>query len=164
MTDEQPVSDVTLSKSQRKREMGELRELATRLAELNQDQIDQINDTVIRESVEATLKITKGNARKRQIQYTAKLLSKIDNTQIRQLIDTLDSSSAVYVQKFHRLENWRERLIDGDESVWNHIFLNHPDCDRQLLRQLTRNAVKELSINDKGPHFKKLFQFLKQLS
>ncbi|SVC43303.1 uncharacterized protein METZ01_LOCUS296157 [marine metagenome] len=144
--------------------MGELRKLATRLAELNQEQINQINDAVIKESVEATRKITKGNARKRQIQYTAKLLSKIDTTDIRQLVDTLDASSALYVQKFHSLESWRERLIQSDDAVLNEIFLEHPDCDRQQLRQLTRTAIKERASDGKGAHFRKLFQFLKQLS
>ena len=163
MMDDHLTDDAHPSKSQRKRDMDELRKLANRLAELNQEQINQINDVVIKESVEATRKITKGNARKRQIQYTAKLLSKIDTTDIRQLVDTLDASSALYVQKFHSLESWRERLIQSDDTVLNEIFLEHPDCDRQQLRQLTRTAIKERAIDDQGLHFRKLFQFLKQL-
>ena len=163
MIDDHLADDAHPSKSQRKRDMGELRKLATKLAELNQEQINQINDAVIKESVKATRKITKGNARKRQIQYTAKLLSKIDITDIRQLVDTLEAGSTFYTQKFHRLEIWRERLIQSDDTVLKEIFLEYPDCDRQQLRQLARTAIKERASDGQGAHFRKLFQFLKQL-
>ncbi len=164
MTDDDDIEDERPSKSQRKRDMGELRKLATRLAELNLEQINQIDDPVIRESVHATRRITKGNARKRQIQYTAKLLSKVDTTDIQNLVDTLDASSAIYVQKFHRLESWRERLLRDDTSVLSEILVEHPTCDRQQLRQLTRAAIREQAGDHQGPYFRKLFQFLKQLS
>ena len=47
MMDDHLADDSHPSKSQRKRDMGELRKLATRLAELNQEQITQINDLQI---------------------------------------------------------------------------------------------------------------------
>ena len=151
------------SKAQRKRDMAELRKLAERLADLSQDQLDQIKDQIIRDSIEAIRKIKKGNAHKRQVQYTAKLLSRIDSTDIRQLVDSLDASTAAYVNRFHRLETWRESLILGDSKTLSEIFTEHPECDRQKLRQLTRAAVKERGNNERGPQHKKLFQFLKHL-
>ena len=164
MTDEQPNENKYSSKSQRKRERGELRELADRLTELGQEQIDKISDSAIKESVETTRKIKKGSAHKRQIQYTAKLLSKTDPSDIRQLIDTIDARTSVHAQRFQALEKWRDGLLRGNKKVLSEILLKHPDCDRQLLRKLTRNAIKEQATNIAGPHFRKLFQFLKRLS
>ena len=164
MSDEHTIEDRNSSKSQRKKDRNELRALANRLTELNQEQIKKIPDSSIKDSVEATQKINKGSARKRQIQYTAKLLSKIDTTQIRKLVDTIDASTLIYVQKFHTLEKWRERLVSGDEKAFSEVLLKHPNCDRQILRQLVRNAIKERASNKQGLHFRKLFQFLKRLT
>ena len=119
------------SKSQRKREMDALKSLAQQLANLSAEHLAQIEDLQIREGVLAAQKITKGNARKRQLQYVAKLLSKTDAEPIQRMIDTMDASSKVYVQKFHRLESWRERLIERDETVLTEIIGEFPHTDRQ---------------------------------
>ena len=73
MSDEHTIEGKNSSKSQRKKDRNELRALANRLTELSQEQIKKIPDSSIKDSVEATQKINKGSARKRQIQYTAKL-------------------------------------------------------------------------------------------
>ena len=94
-------SNIQPSKSQKKRDMDGLKELGDRLTELSPDHLAKIDNDQVREAVEAARKITKGNARKRQIQYIAKLLSRIDVDPIRNIIETLDASSAAYIQKFH---------------------------------------------------------------
>lgn len=149
------------SKSQRKRDMQALKDMAARLVELPADQTGKLEPD-IRDAVAAARKITKGNARKRQVQYIAKLLSRTDVEPVRMLIDTLDASTAAHVNRFHQLERWREQLIEGDASAMQEILSQHPGTDRQQLRQLVRAAVAERD----GPqqqHYRKLFQFLKQL-
>ena len=152
------------SKSQRKRDMDGLRVLAQRLANLSVDQLDGIEDARIRDEIVAAQKITKGNAKKRQIQFVAKLLSRTDIEPIQRLIDSMDASSVAYVQKFHRLEEWRERLIEQDPSVQTEIFAEFPQADRQQLRQLVKKAVAEREREtEPQTQFRKLFQFLKSL-
>ena len=163
MTDEFDPQDEKPSKTQKKREMDALRSLANRLTELTSEQLGRIPDQQIRDAVTAAKKISKGNARKRQIQYTAKLMSKTDVSDIRTIVDELDASSSAYVQKFHQLETWRERLIHDDPEVHSDIFALHPDCDRQQLGHLTRSAKKESQAGLQGTQFRKLFQFLKSL-
>lgn len=163
MNDDTDPLDDRPSKSQKKREMESLRKLAARLTELSKDQLDGIDDLQIREAVEAARKITKGNARKRQIAYTAKLMSKINIEPIKKTVDELDASSDAYVRKFHQLETWREQLISGDRAVLSEIFDTYPDADRQQLVQLTRSAIREHELGQQGTHFRKLFQFLKAL-
>lgn len=153
------------SKSQKKRDMQALKDLAHRLSELSADQLDAIEDNGVREAILAAQKITKGNARKRQLQYAAKLMSKADVTPIQTIVDELDASSAVHIQKFHQLEIWREQLLDGDQRAMDEIFARFPQTDRQQLRQLIRQAQQELAKNpDQKTQFRKLFQFLKAIA
>ena len=161
-TDTDPL--IQPSKSQKKRDMDALKDLGDRLTELSPDHLSKVEDEHVRAAVEAAKKITKGNARKRQIQYIAKLLSRIDVDPIRNIIETLDASSAAYVQKFHQLESWRERLVDGDVEVLSEVLDTFPHADRQQLRHLVRKACDERETGQQTTHFRRLFQFLKALT
>lgn len=151
------------SKSQRKRDMQQLKDLAVRLTELTGDTLERIEPPELLDAVKAAARIHRGSARKRQIQYIAKLLSKMDIEPITTIIDSIDASTAVYVARFHQLEQWRERLIEGDAEAMSEICSQYPDVDRPRLRQLIRQAVEEKARDQQGAHFRKLFQFLKQL-
>jgi ribosome-associated protein len=158
------VSNIQPSKSQKKRDMRGLKELADRLTELPPDHLAKVENDQVREAAEAARKITKGNARKRQIQYVAKLLSRIDVDPIKNIIETLDASSAAYIQKFHQLESWREQLVDGDLKALSEVLDAFPHADRQRLRHLVRKAADERKTAQQTTHFRRLFQFLKALS
>ena len=156
------VPNIEPSKSQKKRDMDGLKELGDRLTELSPDHLAKVENEQIREAVEAAKKIT--NARKRQIQYIAKLLSRIDVDPIKNIIETLDASSAAYIQKFHQLESWRERLIDDDSATLSEVLDRFPHADRQRLRHLLQKARNERETGQQTTHFRRLFQFLKSLS
>ncbi len=156
--------ETTPSKSQRKRDMQALKDLAQRLCELSSEQLEDVADTDIRDSILAAKKIKKGNARKRQLQYTAKLMAKTDVEPIQAVIDSLDASSAAYTQRFHQLEVWRESLISGDDRVMEEIFDTYPHIDRQQFRQLLRQARQEARAGENRVHFRRLFQYLKSVT
>ncbi|MCH8256407.1 MAG: DUF615 domain-containing protein [Proteobacteria bacterium] len=167
----EPSEDSELtSKSQRKREMHELRLLGEKLVQLNDEQLIPLSSTVIIKAVRDCRKITKGNARKRQIQYIAKLLRNIQVNDIRKVIDRYDASSKTHARQFHQLEKWREQLITGDYSAIDEIATTYKAIDRQQLKQLTRKAIHErLKITNEqfdGPptHYRRLFQYLKSLA
>ena len=158
------VSNIQPSKSQKKRDMDGLKELGDRLTELSPGHLAKVKNDQVREAVEIARKITKGNARKRQIQYIAKLLSRIDVDPIKNIIETLDASSAAYIQKFHQLESWREKLVNGDSETLSEVLDKSPNADRQRLRHLVRKARDERETGQQTTHFRRLFQFLKALS
>jgi ribosome-associated protein len=158
------ASNIQPSKSQKKRDMDGLKELGDRLTELSPHHLAKVENDQVREAVEAARKITKGNARKRQIQYIAKLLSRIDVDPIKNIIETLDASSAAYIQKFHQLESWREKLVNGDSETLSEVLDKSPNADRQQLRHLVRKARDERETGQQTTHFRRLFQFLKALS
>jgi ribosome-associated protein len=164
MIEEQETDDAKPSKSQRKRDMDELKHLADRLTEIPNSQLDRVPYEEIKNAVRIAQKITKGNARKRQIGYIAKQLANIDLDPIMAIIDRLDASSAAHVRKFHQLESWREQLLEGNKLTMQEIIARYPGLDRQHLRQLVRNAVSEKETGDAMIHFRKVFQYLKQLA
>lgn len=151
------------SKSQRKRDMHALREMGEKLLDVPETQLKGLSDTAIVDAVLACKKITKGNARKRQLQYIGKLMRKTDVDEIRTLLDRLDASTSAHVAQFHRLEQWRERLIAEDPAAMGEVLDAFPDIDRQHLRQLVRHAIAERDAAHGPPvYFRKLFQFLKE--
>ncbi len=161
---EDELNELPPSKSQRKRDMQALKDTAEQLTHLSKEQLSTLPMPDVIEAVAEAKKITKGNARKRQVQLIAKMLSKIDAAPAQQLLDELDASSTVHVQKFHRLEVWREKLLANDDEVMSEILAEFPEMDRQQLRQLVRAAIKEQQAGDERASYRKLFQFLKGLS
>ena len=158
------------SKTQKKREMQELREIGEKLVQMTDEQISPISDPEILKAIQEYRRINKGNAKKRQLQYIAKLMRKIDIEDIRNLIDRYDASSRSHVRQFHQLEIWREQLLFGDFSAMDDIALDYPELDRQHLKQLTKKAIQErekqeTEENPGAPiHFRRLFKYLKTLS
>lgn len=158
------------SKSQRKKEMQELRLLGEKLVQLNNDQLIPLSSVAITKAVHECRKITKGNARKRQIQYIAKLLRNVQIDDIKKLIDRYDASSKTHARQFHQLEKWREQLITGDFSALDELAAAYPELDRQHLKQLTRKATQEQRKLIDEPnavppiHYRRLFQYLKSLA
>lgn len=158
------------SKSQRKKEMRELRLLGEKLVQLNDEQLSPLSNAAIINAVHEFRKITKGNARKRQIQYIGKLLRSLEIDDIKKLVDRYDASSKTHARQFHQLEKWREQLITGDFSALDEIAATYPAMDRQQLKQLTRKAIKERQklteehFTGAPIHYRKLFQHLKSLA
>lgn len=150
------------SKTQRKREMQELRDMGERLLTIPEDGLKQISSQALIDAVHTCKKIHKGSARKRQVTYIGKLLRSDLADEVRELIDRFDASSQAHVAKFHQLEVWREGLMNEDQRVLEEVFAAIPHIDRQQLRQLVRNAIAERKQDREPPvHFRKLFQYLK---
>ncbi|MEC9482293.1 MAG: ribosome biogenesis factor YjgA, partial [Halomonas sp.] len=61
---------------------------------------------------------------------------------------------------FHRLEKWRDRLVDDDEAL-EPFIAEYPDVDRQALRQLIRNARSERERGKPPTNARKLFKLIR---
>jgi ribosome-associated protein len=61
----------------------------------------------------------------------------------------------------HRLENWRQRLIDDDAAL-SEFLTQHPDFDVQQLRTLIRNARKEAQQQKPPKSSRELFRTLRE--
>ena len=134
------------SKSQEKRDAAEISKLAERLCALKSSQLALIPYPNIINAVTTYQKITKGNARKRQLGYISRQLRKLELSDVRAVVQRFDSSSPLHQTLIAKLENYRTRLIESDAEVVTEISNHFPDVDRQHLMLLVRKAQRELSM------------------
>ena len=155
------------SRSQRRRDALEVFELAERLVEQNEAALARLplNDelhALVRESQRITQQI----ARKRQVQYLAKILRREDDATldtIRHALEHAKADSRRDTAALHRIESWRERLIAEGDSALAELIALHPTADRQHLRQLARNA-KDERLHHKPLHaYRDLFRALREV-
>jgi ribosome-associated protein len=158
--------DDSPSRSQRRRDALAVFELAERLVALTDAQLAQLSlDEDLHDEVEKTRRVTQQIARKRQIQYLAKIMRRreAELPAIRAQLDHDRQLARRETAELHRLEEWRDRLIDDGDDALNELLQQFPSADRQHLRQLARQARTERHAN-RPPHaFRELFRELRTL-
>lgn len=155
-----------VSKSELKREAQRMRDLAQQLTELKQGLWSElpISDN-LRHAITENVRLSSHEAKRRHLQYMGKLLRKEDLDAVNEFLALLDSSSEAYGRIQKQQEMWREKLVKGGTAL-NDFIEHYPDVDRQQLRNLIRNAQKDLAENPDKPstNYRKLFQFIKQVT
>lgn len=153
---------ILISKSQLKRESQALTDLGKELVELPQNKLDKIplEDNVL-DAVNLARRIKERGGKKRQIQYIGKLLRKADTDPILAAMEQLKTEHLQENAKLHRLEQWRDRLIEEGDKALGELLSEHPDADRQHLRQLLRNAQQEKKKNKPPKSARELFKYLR---
>lgn len=159
--DEQPERP---SKSQRKRESTALQDLGEALVALPEDRLVKIDMTdSLRDAVREARRITRHEARRRQMQYIGKLMRSVDPQPIQAALDDITGVSAAATERMHRLERLRQRLLDDESAALDEIAATYRSADLQQLRQLRRNAIKEHEQNKPPRAFREIFRMLKAL-
>lgn len=153
--------DAPPSKTQRKKEMHELQALGERIIALDEATRARLplSDDMLA-AVEETGRIRSHEGRRRHLQYVGKLMRREDREAIRTAFEAIDQEQVQRNAAFHRLEQWRDRLIDDDDALEPFIEA-HPQVDRQALRQLIRNARNERQREKPPTSARKLFQLLR---
>ncbi|MAE33847.1 MAG: hypothetical protein CMH97_01075 [Oceanospirillaceae bacterium] len=154
-----------VSKTEMKREMQRYQDLGETLCNLSPAKWSDLPVTdVLMAALEESRRIKKHEARRRHFQYIGKLMRSEDIDAIQEAIDMLDPSSEAFGRRIGQLEQWRNRLIN-DGKAMNEFLDTYPDTDRQQLRNLVRNAQKEMQAEPPKPGtaFKKLFQLIKEI-
>ena len=107
------------SKSQLKRDMTALQKLGEELLALPESRWAPLAlPEILVDALKAAKKITNFEGRRRQIQYVGKLMRKEDTAAIQAAFDEFEQEKLRRDHAFHRLERWRDRLIEeGDEAV-----------------------------------------------
>jgi len=152
------------SRSEQRRAALDVLALAGQLVELSEGRLQQLPiPDEIREQIDQTRRISAHIARKRQLGFLAKQLRRQDEAVLDAIRDALDTSGEAARQdtaRQHRVERWRERLLDeGDAALGEFVGL-HPDADRQHLRQLIRQAQAERQQGKPPRMFRALFRYL----
>ena len=149
------------SKSQIKREMLALQELGEQLIHLNAKDLAKLElPENILEALKTAQNIKKHDALKRQIQYIGRLMREIDAQPIINYLDLRRSSKQQLNTEFKLIEQWRDKLLSGDNHVLNELFSNYPDLDKQYIRTLIRNAVAQSKQGKTPKASRALFKYL----
>jgi len=153
-----------ISKSQIKRECHALTDLGVELVALTDDQLKTISmsDSLFNAINEAK-KIRKHSAIKRQRLYIGKLIRNEDWETISQELEKLKEISLQSNAEFKAMERWRDRMLSDGDDVVNEFIGQHHDADRQKLRQLVKNAVKEKQQNKPPANARKLFKYIREI-
>jgi ribosome-associated protein len=153
------------SKSQVKREMAALRDLGEQITLLPKRELAQIPLSVeLSEQVDKIRRMQHREARRREIRYLAKLMDQEDLSDVHAAMEQIAAGNKAKARAFQELETMRDELVAGNNALIEEIISRFPDCDRQHLRQLARNAQREFSANKPPTQQRKLFRYLRELS
>lgn len=151
------------SKSARKREFQGYQKLAEELRKLRRDDLDRLPlSENLRADVDAARTLRKG-ALSRQLRYLGKRIADEDPEAIRAALERIRHANDTNTRAFKQLEQWRDRLIDGDAALMTELVGQFPDTDVQHLRQLVRNAHRERAREQPQKSARALFRYLAEL-
>lgn len=147
------------SKSQRKRDMTALQKMGEALVKLSASQLAQIPlDPTLATAIKEARTLTAHGARRRQLQYIGRLMRNIDAEPIENALAKI----ALHHQKsnalFHKVEQWRDQLIEKGDEKLEELMKQFPEMDRQQVRQLIRNAQQKKAGADT-----ELFRYLRSM-
>ena len=152
-----------ISKSQRKRDANELLDLAKKLIAMPESRLKRMPmDDDLREEIEFARSIRAHGARKRQLMTVGKMLRKRDTEELIDAVNGIDQKNRQVNARFHHIEAWRDRLVEGTDQDLSELLEQSPDINVQTLRQLIRNAKKEAKLGKPPAASRKLFKLLRE--
>ena len=155
--------EAPISKTQRKKAVHLLQALGEELVELNDDQLAAIElPEALRDAVMAARRITKFEARRRQLQYVGKLMRRVEVEPIRAALDAMLAGSRREIATHQRIEAWRERLLI-DPGALDELLAEYPGADVRRLRELVRGALRERDAGGPPRSSRELYQALRAL-
>jgi len=156
---------IYVSRTELKREAQEFHQLGTEIAKMGKKQRERLplNDDLKAAMVVADKISNKSDAYRRHLNYIAKTLRTVENIEdIKAIIDVMlnkNNQAEVLVKKIEQL---RADLIEQGDDLINATIEDFPSLDRQKMRQLVRNAAKEIKAEKPGKGYRELFQYLKE--
>ncbi len=155
------------SRSQQRREALEVLALGEQLVALTDAQLAKLPvPEHLLPHILDTRRITSHIARKRQLAFLAKQMRREDDETLEAIRDALDEKGEAARREtaaMHRVEAWRDRLLDEGDAALGALLDEHPAADRQHLRQLVRNALEERKRNKPPRAYRELFRELRTL-
>ncbi|MDG6896018.1 ribosome biogenesis factor YjgA [Volucribacter amazonae] len=161
--DEEQEEIIWVSKSEIKRDAEELKKLGEKLTQLTPAKLEKIPlEENLLAAIELAQRLQK-EARRRQLQYIGKLLRTTDPEPIQEALAKLENKHNQQQAMLHKLELWRDQLIQQGDQALNDLLQQYPQADRQQLRNLIRSAQKEQQQNKPPKAYREIYQQLKLL-
>jgi ribosome-associated protein len=153
------------SKSARKRHSDDLQSLGEALIELPANELDALPlPEQLRDAVMLARRITAHGGLYRQKQYIGKLMRKIDAEPIREAIEARRDRERIEAMRFHRIEQWRDRLLSEGAEAIDKLKAEFPEIDGAAVSSLAERARKEQQASSQKitPAARELFRLLRQ--
>lgn len=151
------------SKSQLKRDMTALQELGRDLTTLGKKQLEKLplSETLRAALNEYNRLPNSHGAKRRQLQFIGKVMRDTNHEEIQIELDKMRTPDHAQVRRAQLIEQWGDRLLDGDEDDISAFVAIWTLAERQALRQLMRNYSKE---NEEAArvHRRKLLNYIKE--
>lgn len=141
-----------------------LQELGEQLVGLNEQQLEtmQLPQSLL-EAVQEARRLSKHEARRRQMQYIGRLMREIDAAPLRDRLEQWQGQGREHTAQLHALERWREELLAGDPAL-EQFLREYPGADSQKLRTLIRNARREQGAGLPPRSYRELFRALREMT
>ena len=151
------------SKSQLKREAEKLQELGSSLVKLPNSVLKKfpLPDDLF-DAIKLAQSIRQNGALKRQLQFIGKLMRQHDTDKIQEMYNSYYLRQNQNKKKFHIYEDWRDKFLSNDKTVFNDFIAQYPDVDRQHLHQLIRQSLNETKQQKPPKYARLLFSFIKE--
>ena len=153
-----------VSKSALKRESTAAQELGKQLLGLSKGQLERIPlDETLLDALALAKRIkVNTDSHRRQVQYIGRLMRDADLDGVKQALDKVLNRSNQVAAQDQITEKLRDKLLaEGDDAI-QQLLDEQPHLDRQKLRQLVRQAKKELEKAPESKSARDLFQYLRQ--
>ncbi|MCP4471622.1 MAG: DUF615 domain-containing protein [Gammaproteobacteria bacterium] len=152
-----------VSKSQLKRDSHAIQDLGKRLVALPAEHLARIPlDETVLEAIALAHRIhNKRSALKRHYQFLGKLLRARDTEAIAAALAEIDNESQHSIQKHHRAERWRDRIIEQGNDAIDALVTETERAERQKLRQLWRNHQHAKTDTKRTQHARLLYKEIK---
>ena len=151
------------NKTQIKKEIRVLNDLGKELIKMPDSALKNIPlSDAMRLAIADGKRFSRG-ALQRQLRRIAGMMQHEDLDAIQLELQRQKQPSKQQTAEFHQLEQWRDRLIAGDEKLLTDLIDQYDSIDRQYIRQLVRNAAQELTRKKPPKSARALFKYLAQL-
>ena len=153
------------SKSQLKRDSHALQEMGKQLVEMPEGKLQKFDlPENLKDAIYEARRLKSREAKRRHLQYIGKLM-RISNTDvIQETLDMMDHQSQTYRQHFKQLEDWRDRIIQEGNGGIEAFIDAYPEGDRQQLRNLQRQANREVELKKAPTTSRKIFSYIRSLA
>ena len=156
--DNNPDEALPLSKTRKKKIAEDLQKLGEELSRLSVSQLELIDlDPDLFKALVEAKSITANVAARRHRQYIGTLMRQVDPAPVLTALEQLKAAPAgiyspkseIVPQEDKHIQAFLDRLLAWDDDAMESILSAAPDMDRQRLRQLIRNAGKDISSHKK---------------
>lgn len=144
--------------------MTALQKLGGELVELNAQQLESMQlPEALLDAVREAQRLTKHEAKRRQMQFIGRLMRDLDAVPIRDRLEQWKGKGREHTAQLHAIERWRDELLAGDQAL-ERFLGQYPGANSQQLRTLIRNARREQGAALPPKSYRELFRVLREMT